>query len=247
MNAVTTLRVVAINTSPEKEQGQLSALLDPFLDGLRDSGAEVELYYSRDLLIFPCCGNMNCTVGTPGQCMAWDDMKWLRPKIGRADVLVLASPLYYNGLTGPAGATGSLQLLRERLDSVRQFDPEVPYEHAVHTRREVAHLRKVILVSGCGFWEIRDFYPVLTHLKAFCYNTFPELPGCIYGPKETAVLGELPENISGGEAAEIAREAGRRLTRDPAPASALPDACEMPAEAPERTAREWYPVVLYPY
>ena len=38
---------------------------------------------ARDLLIFPCCGNMNCTVRTPGQCMAWDDMRWLRPGVDR--------------------------------------------------------------------------------------------------------------------------------------------------------------------
>lgn len=205
----------------------ISFLLDPFLEGMKGAGAEVELYYSRDLLIFPCCGNMNCTVRTPGQCMAWDDMKWLRPKIGQADLLVLASPLYYNGLTGNPGITDSVRLLRDRLEAVRQLDPEVPYDHAVHTTREWANLRKVVLVSGCGFWEIAGFYPVLTHLKAFCYNTFPELPGCIYGPKETVVR-ELPESPAEGEVAEIARRAGRAVALD----------CQVQAPAPQPVSRD---------
>lgn len=240
---------MAINSSPERERGRISALLDSFLEGLRAGGAEVELHYSRDLLIFPCCGNLNCTVKTPGQCMAWDDMKWLRQKIREADLLVLASPQYYNGLTGPTGETDSLRLLRERLEYVRQFDPEVPYEHAVHTAKEEANLRKVILVSGCGFWEIAGFYPVLTHLKAFCYNTFPELPGCIYGPKETLVWGVLPENVTAGEIARIARDAGLEVARcclqeAPAVQLTVPDGG---ARTPEKRRREWSDEMLYQY
>ncbi len=207
------MKVIAINTSPEKEWGVISLLLDPYIEGLKDAGAEVEMYYSRDLLIFPCCGNLNCTVRTPGNCMAFDDVRWLRSKIGQADVLVLASPLYFNGFTGKAGVTEPMTRLHERLETAREFNGD-PYEHAVHTTHEAVRLRKVVVVSGCGFWEIDDFYPVLTHLKAICYNTFPELAGSITGPVRATVRGALPEGVLDDEIIAIARVAGRGLARD---------------------------------
>jgi hypothetical protein len=240
---------VAINTDPEKDWGVINILLAPLLEGMKESGAGVELYYSRDLLIFPCCGNLNCTVQTPGQCMAYDDMRWLRSKIGQADVLVLASPLYFNGFTGRAGATPSLKLLLDRLVPGAPVSADMPYEHAIHTTREPVNLRKVLIVSGCGFWEIDGFNPVLTHLKAFCYNTFPELAGCITGPLGAHVRGELREGASESEIIAIARAAGRGLVRDyisgAAPARAEV-ACDGRAET-SWSRRDWNGEILYKY
>lgn len=207
------MKVIAINTSPDRGYGIISRLLDPLLEGMKAAGAEVELYYSRDLVIFPCCGNLNCTIRTPGNCMAYDDMRWLREKIGQADVLVLASPLYFNGLIGTEGATPSLRSLLGRLIPGGSFSEDEPYEHAVHTTRESVNLSKILFVSGCGFWEIDDFYPVLTHIKALCYNTFPEFAGNINTVHGVLLLGALETGASEKEVLELARAAGRQLAR----------------------------------
>jgi|AGTN01.2.fsa_nt_gi Multimeric flavodoxin WrbA len=205
------MKVVAINTSPEGAGGLVSLLLDPFLDGLREAGAETQLYYARDLVIFPCCGNLNCTVQTPGKCMAYDDMRWLRQKIGQADVLVLASPLYFDGHTGPEGATSSLRTLLERLIPGTQMSAYRPYEHAVHTTREDVNLSKVIIASGSGFWEIDGLFPVLTHIKALCYNTFPEFAGNITESRGVLLLGPMPRGMTDWDIIAAAREAGYQL------------------------------------
>jgi multimeric flavodoxin WrbA len=243
------MRVVAINTDPEKDWGVINILLAPLLEGMKESGAGVDLYYSRDLLIFPCCGNINCTVATPGKCMAYDDMRWLRGKIGQADVLVLASPLYFNGFTGPAGATPSLKLLLDRLAPGAHLSADMPYGHAIHTTREPTNLGRVVLVSGRGFWEIDGLNPVLTHLKAFCYNTFPELAGCITGPLGAHVRGELQEGASESEIIAIARAAGREMVRDykPRAVSAMAEvACDGRAEK-SWSRRDWGGEILYKY
>jgi multimeric flavodoxin WrbA len=243
------MHIVAINTDPEKEWGVINVLLAPLLEGMEESGASVELYYSRDLLIFPCCGNLNCTVKTPGKCMAYDDMRWLRGKIGQADVLVLASPLYFNGFTGRAGATPSLKLLLDRLVPGLQVPDDMPYEHALHTTREQTNLNKVVLVSGCGFLEIDGFDPVLTHLKAFCCNTFPELGGCITGPRGAHVKGELPEGASESEIIAAARAAGRELVRDH-PSQAVPPRAHVACDGRAGVSwsrREWSGEILYKY
>lgn len=204
-------KALAINTSPDKNNGVVARLLDPFLEGMKSAGFQVELYYARDLVIFPCCGNLNCTVRTPGNCMAYDDMRWLRQKIGQADVLILASPLYFNGIVGPEGATVSLKSLLSRLVPVNQAPLEVPYEHAVHTTREAVSLRKVVIASGCGFWEIGDFYPVLTHIKALCYNTFPDFAGNITGESGVLLRGALENGTSDIDIREVSRKAGIEL------------------------------------
>jgi multimeric flavodoxin WrbA len=38
---------------------------------------------------------------TPGKCIQNDDMNWLDPKISQADVLILASILFCDGVNGP--------------------------------------------------------------------------------------------------------------------------------------------------
>lgn len=205
------LKVLAINACPEKEKGDIAGLLGPYLEGIKSAGADVELYYSRDLTVFPCCGNLNCTVRTPGDCMAHDDMRWLRRKIGRADVLVLASPRYFRGITGPEGATGPLRSLLMRLVPGRQAPAEAPYEHAVHTTKEAANLRKVVFVSGCGFWEIEGLYPALTHIKALCNNSLPDFSGCITAKHGVLLDGAFASGMAETEVSTVARQSGYRL------------------------------------
>lgn len=52
--------VMAINSSPKKGKSNTSLILDPFLDGMKDAGADIELFYIRDLEIKPCTGEFNC-------------------------------------------------------------------------------------------------------------------------------------------------------------------------------------------
>jgi len=208
------LSVLAINTCPKKEKGDVARLIDPYLEGIKSAGADTELYYARDLTIFPCCGNLNCTIRTPGVCMAYDDMRWLRPKIGRADALILASPLYFDGTIGPDGATPSLKSLLFRLTPGKRPPTEAPCGHGVRTMREAVNLRRVVLVSGCGFWEIEDFYPVLTHIKALCHNTFPDFAGNIVGDHGVLLRGAMEDGMSWNDVREIARKAGIGLAKE---------------------------------
>lgn len=182
--------------------------------------------------------------------MARDDMMWLRHEIGQADVLVLASPLYFNGITGTAGATESTKRLLERLLPGVPASPDAPYEHAIHTTHEQVNLRKVIVLSGCGFWEIDDFYPVLTHLKAFCHNTFPELAGCIHMHRGVSARCTLPDGASEPEIESTARTAGRQVVKDyrRQPLPAEEDIKSRPVDQPGKkadTRREWSEDMLF--
>jgi len=95
------MKVTAINSSPLMAKGNTAAILTPFLEGMKEAGAEVELFYTKKLKIKPCQGCFNCWLKTPGVCSQRDDMDMLRPKLEEADVWVLATPLYVDGMTGP--------------------------------------------------------------------------------------------------------------------------------------------------
>lgn len=233
------MKVLAIDSSPR--DGIMSKLLDPYIEGIRASGAEVEVYHGRDLVVYPCCGNLNCTISTPGKCMAYDDMRWLRPRIGQSDALVLASPLYFDGVVGQD--TPAMRSIKAKLVTDMRPVADHVYEHAVHTVREAVRLRKVVLVSGCGFWEVDGLDPVLTHIKAFCTNSYPGFEGNLPEPRGAILRGVLKEGASGSDIAKVAHEAGRQLVVN-GKKKMLPGA--MPAVMPT-VKFEWKNQILYQF
>ena len=68
------MQVIAINASPNMDKGNTALLLAPFLEGMAEAGAEVELFYTKKLHINPCQGEFNCWLKTPGRCVQKDDM-----------------------------------------------------------------------------------------------------------------------------------------------------------------------------
>ena len=50
------MKVIAVNASPRMDKGNTADILMPFLDGMREIGADVEVYYTKKLNIKPCQG-----------------------------------------------------------------------------------------------------------------------------------------------------------------------------------------------
>lgn len=67
------MKVLAINGSPNKDKGNTAIILNPFLEGMRETGADVRLYYTEDLTVNPCKGDLSCYLRTPGKCIHNDD------------------------------------------------------------------------------------------------------------------------------------------------------------------------------
>ncbi|MBN2230341.1 MAG: flavodoxin family protein, partial [Candidatus Thorarchaeota archaeon] len=86
--------VLAINGSPNMEKGNTHRILAPFLEGMRDAGASVEILFSQKLKIRPCIGDFQCWFEKVGVCIHTDDMEMVYEKIREADILVLATPIY---------------------------------------------------------------------------------------------------------------------------------------------------------
>jgi len=202
-----TIKVVAINSSPHKDKGNTALVLNPFMEGMNEKGAEVGIYYTNDLEIKPCRGDCSC-MRTTGKCFQEDDMNWLLPKVEDANILVLASPLYCDGVTGP------MKMFMDRLVPVIHLTMEIRDGHLRHPARKDMNLEKIVLVSNCGFWEIDNFDPIVTHIKAFSKNINAEYVGELLRPHGHFFRAMLENDMSVNDVIESARQAGCQLVEN---------------------------------
>jgi len=201
-------KVLAFNGSPRMEKGNTALILNPFLEGMREAGADVELFYIRKLKINPCRGDFICWVKTPGQCWQKDDMQMLYPRLREADIYVFATPVYVDGATGP------MKNLLDRIIPLAQPFFELREGHCRHLARGGSKHGKVVLVSNCGFWEMDNFDPLLVHIKAVCKNADREFAGALLRPHGEALRPMMELGASPDDVFAAAKDAGRQLIRD---------------------------------
>jgi multimeric flavodoxin WrbA len=95
------MKVLGLFGSPRRG-GNTEILLEEALKGAEKEGAEIERLYLRDLDISPCTECHGCD--ETGSCVILDDMQKIYPKLLEADVIILASPIFFYGVTAWAKA-----------------------------------------------------------------------------------------------------------------------------------------------
>jgi multimeric flavodoxin WrbA len=95
------LKVLGIFGSPRRG-GNTEILLEEALKGAEKEGAEVERLHLTDFTITPCKECHGCD--ETGQCVIPDDMQKIYPKLLEADLIILASPIFFYGITAWAKA-----------------------------------------------------------------------------------------------------------------------------------------------
>jgi len=85
--------ILLISSSPRK-QGNSDILCDAFMRGAKGAGHHAEKIRLEEMDINYCTGCCSC-IGGKGSCAQQDDMAELHEKLLAADVLVLASPVYF--------------------------------------------------------------------------------------------------------------------------------------------------------
>lgn len=90
------MKVLGIWGSPRRG-GNSDILLKAFLDGAAAGGAQVERIALRELKITPCLEIQHCF--KDGTCPIKDDMASLYEKLLSAEVVALASPIFFYGVS----------------------------------------------------------------------------------------------------------------------------------------------------
>jgi multimeric flavodoxin WrbA len=94
-------RILALAGSPRR-RGNTMALLERAVSGATEAGAAVELVELRRLKIAPCIACDGCF--KEGVCVVQDEFQAVFPQLLAADALIMASPIYFFGVSAWAKA-----------------------------------------------------------------------------------------------------------------------------------------------
>ncbi len=197
-------KIIAVNGSPKKEKGNTSMILKPFLQGIKEAEAETELFYTHSMNLKPCTGKLICWNKTPGECYIEDDMQKLYPKLRKAEILVLATPVY---IPLPA----RFQKFMNRL--VPLMDPVLERRdgRTRATLREDVNLKKFVLVSTSGWWEKENMDTVVRIVKELAEDASVEFPTPLLRPHSHLMKKEGRVTEEGEKIIKAAKSAGYEL------------------------------------
>jgi multimeric flavodoxin WrbA len=179
-------------------------VLTPFIQGIEDEGATVEVVYAKKLKIRPCNGDFQCWFEKVGECIHNDDMQTLFPKMREAEILVLATPVY---LPLP----GELQNLLNRLMPI--CEPILEFREG-RTRAKFhddVNISKIVLVATGGWWEKGNLDTVLRIAQEIAEDTSVEFAGALLRP-HAFLMSEFKEKAAA--VVKAIKMAGQQLIRD---------------------------------
>jgi multimeric flavodoxin WrbA len=145
------MRVLGIAGSPRRN-GNTDLLLAEFIKGAESKGAEVKTIVLNDLDIAPCQHCDACLKA--GKCRIDDDMQMVYQELEKADVIVLASPIQFTGVTA------QMKAMIDRLQSLwaKKYILKIP---PLGDDRE----RKGFFISVGGRKVANLFEPALAMIK----------------------------------------------------------------------------------
>lgn len=93
------MHILVLNGSP-RPNGSTAAMVGAFAQGARASGHQVEVVHVCQKKIAGCLACEYCHTRGNGRCIQQDDMQQVYPLLEQAEMIVLASPIYYHSFTG---------------------------------------------------------------------------------------------------------------------------------------------------
>lgn len=198
------MNVLVVNGSARKEKGYTAMILNPFMDGMKHAGAQVDLLYATQLNVNPCIGDFSCWYKNPGKCHINDSMQQAYTRLKEAEILVLGIPVYFP-------LPGDMQNFLNRLMPLMK--PILRYRDG-HTQiqfHEDVKIKKIALVSVCGWWEKGNFDTVRSIAREICQKASVEFVGSVLRP-HAHLLSEKKEKAK--EVLRALKEVGFSLVKE---------------------------------
>ena len=151
---VTRLKVLGIAGSPRRD-GNTDHLLQQVIAGASSQGAETKTIILSELNIAPCRHCDGCI--KTGKCVVDDDMQWLHIDLREADRIVLASPIFFMGVTAQTKA------MIDRCQALWVIKYVLKLPVAINPGKE----RKGIFVSVGGTKLRNLFEPAIATVKSW--------------------------------------------------------------------------------
>ena len=130
-------RILILSGSPKKN-GNTTALIEWFTEGARSQGAKIELIHTAFLKNkFPGCTSCrSCQQEKAYGCIIDDDVSPVLRKMAAADVIVMATPLYF------FAASAQLKIVIDRMFSLYKWD------NAAGTMKTVLKGKTLVLLAS---------------------------------------------------------------------------------------------------
>ena len=146
-------KIIVLNGSPRKN-GNTSALIKEFVKGAKESGNTAKSFWIEGMSINSCKGCYGGGKDIASPCVQKDDMGDIYTAYNEADVVVLASPLYFWTFSG------QLRIAFDRLHAVAECDPN-----------HINPVKKCVLLMAA---ESHDFDEALNYYNGFMKYLFWE-------------------------------------------------------------------------
>ena len=90
------MKILSVLGSPRKD-GNTAKILEKYIEGIkaRNDEFDITIVYPSEEDIKPCMGCNACKGGSPKACVIDDDMKKYYDELNSADVIILATPVYW--------------------------------------------------------------------------------------------------------------------------------------------------------
>lgn len=93
------MNILVLNGSP-RPNGNTAAMVAAFTEGATEKGHQVSVVNVCRKKIDGCLACEYCHTKGNGRCVQQDDMQEVYPVLDEAEMIVLASPVYYHSFTG---------------------------------------------------------------------------------------------------------------------------------------------------
>lgn len=167
------MKVIAISSNQKKEENILSKITNSFLRGMKEEGAEINFFHTRNLEVYPCRG---CTTDfdfeSPGYCFCEDDMNKLYPYFKEADVWIFITPLEKNFMNR------NMKIILDRMEPL--FAPTLQLTNG--SVNEEKNQGKVLLISASNNGNIKNFDQLIDNFSGLSILFDKEFAGSILRP-----------------------------------------------------------------
>lgn len=214
--------MIAIDGSPHGERGNTALLVDAFIEGAREAGADVERVSAASLKAETCCGRMVCWYRTPGVCIHADDVTELVDRMAWADIWVLSTPVHVGGMTE--------HMVRVMERTVRLLSPcfEIHDSRTRHVASPRAPEKSVVLISTCGYYEEAAFSPLVSQVEDLSWSHHRRFAGALLRPHGLALRYMQANGIDVRGVCDAAWAAGVEIVRDGVMSERTLDAVRQP-------------------
>lgn len=133
------MNILVLNGSPHPN-GNTKGMVLAFAEGAESAGHKVDIIDICKLDIHGCVACEHCHTKGNGKCVQQDDMHKIYGLLGEADMLVMASPIYFRGISG------QIKCAVDRLYAV--YNPQASNDHK--------KLRKFAAIFSSAFPGVYD-------------------------------------------------------------------------------------------